>query len=315
MNFAKTFSSFLKLLGVDIKKYIGLSLKDSSGNNYTLSQMDSEKFKSFEWANFLARENEIVKLTGDMDTICSIGIFEKFIAKRTGKSYTLGKDYKNDIQGGDFERFEIAKDIYCLIRDIGSEIMKLTDTYPVYIEDGAPDDFFVGFVNKKTYKKYLKLAEKLNVHTFYIMGGINNGGLYKNTYKSCIVDGKTIVKNFYNSERNNSLIEQLKANQAKVDFDISPEQESVFLPKAKNLYDEIKVYGLENLNKSEPQKNIENSLTQIFAILLCKNLVSPEKLKDLEISGGYFFHLFSDKADTLTTPELISQILLASNDE
>ena len=322
MNIAKIFKSFLEVLNIDLKQLEKEKLLDDSGDEYSLLEMNNERLLSFDWARFLAQKNEIILVKSNQNTLESIEVFERFVQNKTGSNVKLGKLYRDDLKHCDFERFENARDIYYLIRDICSEIRSLKefkDTYAMYIESGEADEFLLCFIKTKDFKNFNKLADELSIQAFYILGSVNGGGLYKNTYQSCTINGKTIVKNFYNSNRNEDLIEQLKAQQQKtrmeqLNFKMSKKDDEKFTALAEKLFDEIGEFGLESLSNKKPELNIKESLVDIFKILLYKKWVAYKDIVRLERDSGYFFHLYEDGAKIPSKQELIFDIANTINE-
>ena len=321
MNISKVFKSLLESMNVNFKQFENITLLDENGSKYPLLEPDN-KILSFEWARFLAQKNEIVLLNNSQDTMESIDIFEKFVQNKTGSNVNLGKLYRDDLKHCDYGRFENAKDIYYLIRDICGEIRSLKefkDTYAMYIESGKADEFLLCFVKSKKLKNFNKLAEKLGIHSFYILGSANGGGLYKNTYQNCTVNGKTIAKNFYNNSRNEDLIKQLKAEKQKtrmeqLNFEMSKKDDEKFSALSQKLYDEISEFGLASLEGKNPKLSIKEFLVDIFKILLYKKWVAYKDIVNLERDSGYFFHLYEDGAQIPPKQELIFDIIDTVNE-
>ena len=207
----------------------------------------------------------------------------------------------------DYGRYELSKDIYYLIREASGEIQKnvkmFSRSYPMYIESGMANEFFICFVDPKDFKEYKILAENLGILTFYIFGSVNSHGLYKNYYQTCTINGKNIVKEFYNENRNANIIMQTKHKQQEMrakqlNFEMNKKDDEKFTQLAQKLYNEISEFGLAHLEKDNPQLRIKEFLVDVFKVLLYKKWVTYKNIVDLEVNSGYFFHLYEDQ-DTI----------------
>ncbi|MDE5942741.1 MAG: hypothetical protein K2H30_00860 [Clostridia bacterium] len=304
MNYIKKFKLFLEKINIDFEQYAHCTITDKNGNEYLFSQIDEEKIKSLDWAYFLAQNNEIVLIDSRQDTLDSIKVFEQFQSGRFGQ---FGKYYKEEIKKFDAERFEYAKDICYLIRDMCGEIqLKSKDIYPIYIDDGSVDKFLICMFKcdkKFNLTKFEKLAAKLGLTAIY----------YNNNFFSPKFVKELSNKKCYNEERNAELITELKAKQRKkreeqMHFVMSQEDDVKFTKTAKKLYDEIKTYGLESLSKKNPQFQIEPFLIDVFKVLLYKKWASYTHIVKLE-DEGYFFHMYEDGNEIPSKQDLIFKII------
>lgn len=302
MNYIKKFKIFLKQIDIDFDQYANCTIVDKSGNKYLFSQIDKEKIKSLDWAYFLAQKNEIILIDNNQDTLDSIEVFEQY---KNGRFKKLGKYYNEDIKKFNALRFEYAKSICYLIRDMCDEIQRRSkDIYPLYIEDGSADNFLICMFKqdkKLAFSKFMKLTKKLGLNVIYYCTQLfTRKSLEESNNKNC-----------YSEERNVELITELKAKQnekrkEQMNFVMSPEDDVKFTKKAKKLYDKIKIYGLESFSENDPQ--VETFLTDVFKVLLYKKWASFDHIVELE-DGGYFFHLYEDGYEIPSKQDLIFQVI------
>ncbi|MDE7394588.1 MAG: hypothetical protein K2M95_00495 [Clostridiales bacterium] len=314
MSFIKKFKTFLGKINIDFETYANCTISGKDGNEYSMAQIDAEKIKSFDWAYFLAQKNELVLLDNRQDTMESIETFERYKNGILGK---LGKYYKEEIKEADAGRFEYAKDIYYLIRDICGDIKyRFKEIYPMYIEDGSTDNFLICmFTRDKKYNvdKMSKLAKQLGLYVFYIDCFFPQRAVKPLSCKDCRGDGILIQKNAYKEDRNASLIAELKAKQREkrekqMNFVMSQEDDEKFTQKAKKAYDAIKGYGLEGIGKDKPELQIESFLIDVFKVLLYKKWATQKDIVELE-EEGYFFHTYEDGYEIPSKQDMIFDIL------
>ncbi|MBD5132044.1 MAG: hypothetical protein HDT28_05585 [Clostridiales bacterium] len=318
MNYIKKFKLFLEKINIDFEQYANCTITDKNGNEYLFSQIDEEKIKSFEWAYFLAEHNQIILLNNTQETMDSIKAIREY---QNGRLGTIGKHYDSEYKAYDGERFDYAKDIYYLIRDTLAG-KRFGNTYPMYLEDGSADNFLIclaslpntkGLMEDLT-KHVKKLATKLGLYIFPISAVFPKRLVKPFSQRNCEIGGVLIEKNHRNEDRNAYFIAQCKAKlrekRAKqMDFVMTQEEDAKFTAKAKKLYDEIKVYGLDGIAKESPRLGIGNYLIDVFKILLYKKWVSYKNIVNLEVDAGYFFHMYEDRYEIPAKQDLIFEII------
>lgn len=318
MNFIKNFKLFLENINIDFEQYSDRTITDKNGNEYLFSQIDEEKIKSFEWAYFLAEHDQIILLNNDQDTMDSLAAIRKYQGGRFG---TIGKHYDSEYKAYDGERFENAKDIYYVIRDLFGGV-RFGNIHPMYLEDDSSDNFLLCFANvphtdalEENYTKHIKkLAAKLGLYIFPISAVFPKRLVKPFSQKNCEIDGVSIDKHHRNENRNADFIARCKAKlrekRAKqMDFVMTQEDDTKFTAKAKKLYDEIKACGLDGIAKENPQLGVENYLIDVFKILLYKKWASYKNIVDLEVDEGFFFHLYEDGFEIPSKQDLVFEII------
>lgn len=224
LSFNDQFKTFLKLIGVDVKKYEEETFSNKDGQKLTLSDINQANIKDFDWARFLAEKHELILIDANEDTLESLEKFEKyhdgFIKKylRENKLFKLGY-YREDMKVGDHERFEYAKDLKYFFRDICGKISCYRSSLvPMYIEMGDKNSFLFGiYTNPKrdgldydTTLKLRMLAETIGLYS------VPAGASFPKTirkplkFKDSEGDGVLVEKNYYLESRNNKIIEELK---------------------------------------------------------------------------------------------------------
>ena len=193
MSFIKKFKSFLEMINVNYEEFADCSITDKNGEKYLFSQMNEERIKAFDWAYYLAQKNQIILLNNDQDTMDSIDAINSF---QGGVVSGQGKHYLSEKKSGDYERFEYAKDIFYLIRDIfgGVHFGKLV---PMYLEDGSADNFLICIAKvphtdalaEKYTKGVKKSASRLGLYTFPISCVFPKRLVKPGFCKDCEADG------------------------------------------------------------------------------------------------------------------------------
>lgn len=311
MSFIKNFKSFLEKINIDYDKYRNSTITCKNGDTYLFSEITEERLKSFDWAYFLAKQNQIIMLDNSQNYTDSIKLIKAFQDGRLCTENGAVEYFENAANDFDIDLFEATKDMYCFIRYMFSGIFD--NAKLMYLEDGSFENYLIcmatvphtnGLAEDFT-KDIRKLAKKCGLYIFPITGAfpkrqvLSFDNVDVKYHDLCVIDGILTPKNSYNKDRNNELIAELNAKRRQhrleqLNFVMSSRDEEKYARKAEKLYDAIKKYGLENISKDKPQLRIENFLIEVFKVILYKKWASYKNIAELEASYEYFYHLFDE---------------------